>query len=72
MGHTGNKQYQMMEVQRIQHAAAVAAAALQETFTAYREALDRVEIFKYLGRGILFKDKDEKAIRTNIQKARGV
>ena len=44
--------------------------ALGVEFTAYGEPLDRVEVFKYLGRLIAFDDTDAQAIANNLMKAR--
>ena len=39
------------EVRKVQHAVAERAhLALRQTFTAYGEELEKVEVFKYLGR----------------------
>jgi len=56
-----------------QHAAAERAhLSLQQTFTAYGEDLERVEVFKYLGRLLAYDDNDSQAVRGNLKKARGV
>ena len=39
---------------------------------AYGEALELVEVFKYLGRLITFNDDDIQAVRGNLKKARRV
>ena len=58
-------------VQRKQHEAAEAArVALRKTFTAYGEDLERVEVFKYLGRLLAYDDNDSQAMRSNLKKAR--
>jgi hypothetical protein len=55
---------------RKQHEAAEAArVALARTFTAYREDLERVEVFKYLGRLLAYDDNDSQAMRANLKKA---
>ncbi len=38
---------------------------------AYREELERVEVFKYLGRLIAYDDANKQAMRLNLRKARG-
>ncbi len=45
--------------------------ALECTFCANREDLERVEVFKYLGRLISFDDADNQAMRSNLKKAQG-
>ncbi len=55
-----------------QHAAAVRSQeALRHSFTAYGEELERVEVFKYLGRLIAYDDSDTQAMQLNLRKARG-
>ena len=55
----------------MQHEAAVAAGqALHQRFTIYGEELERVEVFKYLGRLLSMDDNDGPAIRANLTKAR--
>jgi hypothetical protein len=54
-----------------QHEAAEAArVALNRTFTAYEEDLERVEVFKYLGRLLTYDYNDSQATRSNLKKAR--
>lgn len=56
-----------------QHAAAERAhLSLRRTFTAYDEDLERVEVFKYLGRLLAYDDNDSQAVRGNLKKARRV
>jgi hypothetical protein len=56
---------------RKQHEAAKAArVTLARTFTAYGEDLERVEVFKYLGRLLAYDDNDTQAMRLNLKKAR--
>ena len=53
-----------------QHAAAVRSQeALERSFTAYGEELERVEVFKYMGRLIAYDDADTQAMRSNLRKA---
>ena len=42
---------------------------LKNFSTAYGKELDRVEVFKYLGRLIAFDNNDIHAIRSNLMKA---
>jgi hypothetical protein len=46
--------------------------ALQQTFTAYRAELEKVEVFQYLGRLLAYDDNDPQAVRGNLKKARGI
>ena len=56
---------------KMQHEAAEAARlALAQSFTAYGEQLERVEVFKYLGRLLAYDDNDTQAMRGNLKKAR--
>jgi hypothetical protein len=58
---------------KIQHAVAEHAhLSLQHTFTAYGEGLERVEVFKYLGRLLAYNGNDAQAVRGNLKKVRGV
>jgi hypothetical protein len=60
-------------VRKIQHVAAERAhLSLQHTFTVYGEGLERVEVFKYLGRLLAYNDNDAQAVRGNLKKAHGV
>ncbi len=43
---------------------------LERLFMAYGEELERVEVFKYLGRLIAYDDADNQAMRSNLRKAR--
>jgi hypothetical protein len=55
---------------KVQHAAAEHAhLALQNTFTVYGEGLERVEVFKYLGRLLAYDDNDSQAVCGNLKKA---
>jgi hypothetical protein len=57
--------------QQVQHETAAAARqSLQTRFFAYGEELERVEVFKYLGRLLAYDDNDTQAIRGNLAKAR--
>jgi hypothetical protein len=58
---------------KVQYAATERAhLALQQSFTAYGAELERVEVFKYLGRLLAYDDNDAQAVRGNLKKARGV
>jgi hypothetical protein len=55
-----------------QHAAAVSSQkAPGRSFTAYREELEKVEVFKFLGWLIAYDDTDTQAMWLNLRKARG-
>jgi len=57
----------------MQHEAAVKAGrALDRGFTAYGDELERVEVFRYLGRLLAFDDNNLQAVRSNLKKARHV
>ncbi len=45
--------------------------ALEHTFTAYGEELERVKVFKYLGRLIACNDNNNQAMLSNLRKAQG-
>ena len=54
-----------------QHEAADAArVALQKMFMAYGDNLERVEVFKYLGRLLAYNDSDSQAMQANLKMAR--
>jgi len=56
---------------KVQYAAAERAhLALQQTFRAYGAELERVEVFKYLGRLLAY--NDAQAVRGNLKKARSI
>ncbi len=55
------KQYEAAEAARV---------ALARTFKAYGEDLERVEVFKYLGRLLAYDDNDSQAMRANLKKVR--
>jgi hypothetical protein len=58
---------------RVQHAAAERAhLSLNQTFTAYGERLERVEVFKYLGRLLAYANNNARAVRGNLKKARAI
>jgi hypothetical protein len=58
---------------KVQYAAAEHAhKALQQTFKAYGADLERVEVFKYLGRLLAYDNNDVQAVRENLKKVHGV
>ncbi len=58
---------------KVQYAAAKSThLALQQSFTAYSDELERVEVIKYLGRLLAYNNNDARAVRGNIKKARGI
>ncbi len=55
----------------MQHEAAeTARVALAQSFTVYGDELERVEVFKYLGRLLAYDDNDTQAMRGNLKKSR--
>ena len=48
------------------------AVALDAKFYAYGEELERVAVFKFLGRLIVFDNDDTQAVRGNLAQARRV
>jgi hypothetical protein len=58
---------------RVQHAVAERAhLSLNQTFTAYGERLERVEVFKYLGQLLAYDNNAAWAVRGNLKKAHAV
>jgi hypothetical protein len=56
---------------KMQHEAAeTASVALAQLFTAFRDKLERVEVFKYLGRLLAYDDNNTQAMGANLRKAR--
>jgi hypothetical protein len=56
---------------KMQHEAAeTARVALAQSFTAYRDKLERVEVFKYLGRLLAYDNSNTQAMQANLRKAR--
>jgi hypothetical protein len=54
---------------KVHHAVAECAhLALHQTFMAYGEELERVEVFKYLGRLLASHNNDTQAVRGNLKK----
>ena len=72
-GHWASEQCKKGTVVKVQREAAKKSAlALRQPFTAYGVVLERVEVFKYLGRLMSFDDVDTQAMRSNLKKARRV
>ena len=61
-----------MERKQQRESAVSAALALRHQFTVHGDVLERVEVFKYLGRLLAQDDDDAQAIRQQLRKARGV
>ena len=62
-----------MSEKRTQHENAEAAArALDKTFTAYGVELERVKVFKYLGREMRYDDSNVQTISANLRKVRAI
>jgi hypothetical protein len=56
---------------KVHHAAAERAhLALQNTFTAYGKGIERVEVFKYLGRLLAYNNNNSQVVHWNLKKAR--
>jgi hypothetical protein len=71
--HIRTKECQVGMDRRLQRKPAIASAlALCQEFAIHGSALERVEVFKYLGRLLAQDDDDAQAIRQQMQKARGV
>jgi len=71
-GHWRTESCSIGADKRVQREAAVTSAlALRCTFTIHWDVLERVEVFKYLGRLLAQDDNDVQAVRQQIRKARG-
>jgi hypothetical protein len=71
-GHHRTELCQQGWERKRQHAAAVRSQeALRHSFMVYREELEKVEVFKYLGWLIAYNDTNTQAMRSNLRKARG-
>jgi hypothetical protein len=71
-GHHRTELCQKGRERRCQHAAATPSQqALNHVFTCNWGKLDRVEVFRYLGRLIAYDDAETQAMRSNLRKARG-
>ena len=68
-GHQVTKTCKAMHAARLQRkAVSDSAVAMDAKFYAYGEELERVEVFKYLGRLIAFDNDDTQAVRSNLMK----
>ena len=71
MGHQSSKTCKKMHAAKLQRkAVSDSAKALDAKFFAYGVELERVEVFKYLGRLSEYDDEDTQAVRDNLKKAR--
>jgi hypothetical protein len=70
--HINTKECKMGMARRHQRDIAVQSAlALRQQFTVHGDVLERVEVFRYLGRLLLQDDDDIQAVRSQLCKARG-
>ena len=73
MGHQATKTRKAMHAARLQRkAVSDSAVALDAKIYAYGEELERVDVFKYLGRLIVIDNDDTQAVHGNLAKARRV
>jgi hypothetical protein len=69
--HQGTQLCQDGWDKKVQHEAAeTARVVLAQSFTAYGDKLERVEVFKYLGQLLAYDDNNTQAMRGNLKKAR--
>ena len=69
-GHQAAKTCKAMHAARLQRkVVSDSTVAVDAKFNAYGEDLERVDVFKYLGRLIAFDDDDTQALRGNLAKA---
>lgn len=65
--HMQSEVYQEGQARKVQYeAAANSQLTLGRSFYVYGEELERVEVFKYLGRLLAYDDNDNQAIRSNL------
>ena len=70
--HINTKECRVGTERRHQRDMAVQSAlALRQQFTVHGDVLERVEVFRYLGRLLLQDDNDIQAVRSQLRKARG-
>jgi len=71
-GHWRTESCSIGADRRVQREAAVTSAlALRRTLTVHEDVLERVEVFKYLGRLLAQDDDDVQAVRQQVRKAWG-
>jgi hypothetical protein len=69
-GHQLSEQCRGLYEMRLQHeAAAPSQDALQQVFFCGGDKLERVEVFKYLGRMLAYDNNNSQAMRANLKKA---
>jgi hypothetical protein len=69
--HQRTQLYQNGWDKKVQHEAAeTTRVALAQSFMAYGDELERVEVFKYLGWLLAYDDNDTQAMQGNLKKAR--
>ena len=70
--HINTKECRIGTARRHQRDMAVCSAlALRQQFTVHGDVLERVEVFRYLGRLLSQDDDDIQAVRSQLCKARG-
>ena len=70
--HINTKECRIGMARRHQRDMAVhSALALHQEFTVHGDMLERVEVFRYLGRLLSQNDDDIQAVRSQLRKARG-
>ena len=73
MGHQSFMTCKAMHAAKLQQkAVSDSPKPLEAKFFAYGVELERVEVFKYLGRLIAYDDEDTQVVRGNLKKARRV